>query len=114
MAQIKLHKEKKTRKAKAKSCLYAAVSPTIFTRIMRLDSTKAMWDYSKEEYEGDEKIRGSVKSWGMLRSSARRRLRSKMKSNVDDDQSVKGRRSNVRVAKLLFENLSDVKKPKPI
>ncbi|PKI37244.1 hypothetical protein CRG98_042371 [Punica granatum] len=42
MAQIELHKEKKTRKAKAKSCLYAAVSPTIFTRIMRLESAKAI------------------------------------------------------------------------
>ncbi|PKI58830.1 hypothetical protein CRG98_020820 [Punica granatum] len=57
MAQIKLHKEKKTRKAKAKSCLYAAVSPTVFTRIMRLKSAKSIWDYLKEEYERDEKIR---------------------------------------------------------
>lgn len=30
--QIKTHKEKKTRKAKA--CVYAAVSPNIFSRIM--------------------------------------------------------------------------------
>lgn len=30
MAQIKLHKEKKTRKSKANSCLYAALSPTFF------------------------------------------------------------------------------------
>ncbi|PKI58594.1 hypothetical protein CRG98_020983 [Punica granatum] len=56
MAEIKLHKEKKTRKAKAKSCLYAAMSPTIFNRIMRLELAKVIWDYLKEEYEGDEKI----------------------------------------------------------
>ncbi|XP_031387213.1 uncharacterized protein LOC116200504 [Punica granatum] len=70
MAQIKLHKEKKTRKAKAKSCLYAAVSPTIFTRVMRLESAKAIWDYLKEEYEGDEKIRG-MKVLNLLREFER-------------------------------------------
>ncbi|PKI66942.1 hypothetical protein CRG98_012705 [Punica granatum] len=58
MVQIELHKEKKSRKAKAKSCLYAVVSSTIFTRIMRLESAKAIWDYLQEEYEGDDKIRG--------------------------------------------------------
>ncbi|PKI59931.1 hypothetical protein CRG98_019704 [Punica granatum] len=56
--QIRYHKERVTRKAKAKSCQYAAVSSTIFTRIMRLKSAKAIWDYLKEEYEGGEKIRG--------------------------------------------------------
>jgi len=56
MAQIKNHKEKKTRKAKAKSCLFARVSTTIFTRIMTLKSTKSIWDYLKVEYAGDERI----------------------------------------------------------
>ena len=32
--QIKIHKDKTTRKAKAKACLYAAISPAIFSRIM--------------------------------------------------------------------------------
>ncbi|KAH9805142.1 hypothetical protein KPL71_002337 [Citrus sinensis] len=36
MAQIKAHKEKKTKKSRAKACLFAAVSSTIFTRIMSL------------------------------------------------------------------------------
>ncbi|PKI41284.1 hypothetical protein CRG98_038305 [Punica granatum] len=54
--QIRYHKESVTRKAKAKSCMYATVSPTIFTRIMRLESAKSIWDYLNEEYEGDEKI----------------------------------------------------------
>ena len=36
VAQIKNHKERKTRKSKAKACLFAAVSTTIFTRIMAL------------------------------------------------------------------------------
>lgn len=48
MAQIKNHKEKKTRKAKAKSCLFAGVSTTIFTRIMTLKSAKKIWDYLKQ------------------------------------------------------------------
>ncbi|KAH9678769.1 hypothetical protein KPL71_025858 [Citrus sinensis] len=57
MAQIKAHKEKKTKKSRAKACLFAAVSSTIFTRIMSLKSAKAIWDYLKSEYEGDERIK---------------------------------------------------------
>ena len=58
MAQIKNHKEKKTRKSKAKACLFSAVSATIFTRIMSLKSAKAIWDYLKAEYESDDRIKG--------------------------------------------------------
>ncbi|KAF2316800.1 hypothetical protein GH714_042141 [Hevea brasiliensis] len=58
MAQIKNHKDKKTRKSKAKASLYATVSPTIFSRIMTLGSVKAVWDFLKEKYQGDERIRG--------------------------------------------------------
>ena len=45
-------------KSKAKACLFAAVSPMVFTRIMFLKSAKEIWDYLKPEYEGDERIRG--------------------------------------------------------
>ncbi|XP_022727941.1 uncharacterized protein LOC111283641 [Durio zibethinus] len=58
MAQIKAQKEKKTKKSKAKACLFAAVSSIIFTRIMSLKSAKEIWDYLKNEYEGDERIKG--------------------------------------------------------
>ena len=58
MTQIKHQKEKRTRKSKAKACLFAAVSYTLFTRIMSLKSAKAVWDYLKTEYEGDERVRG--------------------------------------------------------
>ncbi|XP_060200506.1 uncharacterized protein LOC132628757 [Lycium barbarum] len=58
MAQIKSHKEKKTRKSKVKATLFVAVSTTIFTRIMSLTSPKEIWDYLKNEYVGDERIRG--------------------------------------------------------
>ncbi|PKI56464.1 hypothetical protein CRG98_023102 [Punica granatum] len=64
--QIKIHKERVTRKANAKSCLYSVVSPTMFTRIMRLDSVKAIWDYLKDKYEGDERIRG-MKALNLVR-----------------------------------------------
>ncbi|XP_015078294.1 uncharacterized protein LOC107022100 [Solanum pennellii] len=58
MAQIKNHQERKIRKSKAKACLFAAVSSTVFTRIISLISTKEVWDYLKAEYEGDERIIG--------------------------------------------------------
>ncbi|PKI58680.1 hypothetical protein CRG98_020946 [Punica granatum] len=71
--QIKFHKEGVTRKTKAKSCLYFVVSPAIFTRIMRLDYAKAIWDYLKEEYEGDERIRG-IKVLNLLREFEQQRM----------------------------------------
>ena len=58
MAQVKNHKERKTRKSKAKACLFAAISATIFTRIMSLKSAKVIWSYLKFEYEGDDRIKG--------------------------------------------------------
>ncbi|KAK2632110.1 hypothetical protein EUGRSUZ_L01985 [Eucalyptus grandis] len=64
--QIKYHKERITRKAKAKSCLYATVSSPIFTRIMRCDS-------AKDEYGGDEKIR-SMKVLNLLREFERQQM----------------------------------------
>ncbi|KAE8666817.1 hypothetical protein F3Y22_tig00112491pilonHSYRG00345 [Hibiscus syriacus] len=58
VAQIKNHKEKRQRKSKAKSCLFNAVSATVFTRIMTLKSAKEIWDFLKMKYEGNEKIKG--------------------------------------------------------
>ena len=40
MAQIKSQKEKKMKRSKAKTCLFAVVSPMVFTRIMSLKSVK--------------------------------------------------------------------------
>ncbi|CAJ2627755.1 unnamed protein product [Trifolium pratense] len=57
MAQLKNHRQKKIRKAKAKSCLFAGVSKTIFTRIMSLKTAREIWNYLKEEYAGDDRIR---------------------------------------------------------
>lgn len=58
MAQIKAHKEKKTKKSKAKACLFATVSSTILTRIMTLKSAYEIWNYLKTKYEGNERIKG--------------------------------------------------------
>ena len=58
MVQVKAYKEKKTKKSKAKTCLFTTMSLMIFTRIMFLKTTKAIWDYLKEEYVGDEMIKG--------------------------------------------------------
>ncbi|XP_017438417.1 uncharacterized protein LOC108344493 [Vigna angularis] len=74
VAQIKNHKEKKTQKAKAKSCLYAGISATIFSRIMSLKSAKAIWDYLKREYTGDEKIR-SMQVLNLMREFELQRMK---------------------------------------
>ena len=39
-AQLKYHKERKTRKAKTKSVLYSSVSQNVFTRIKTLKTAK--------------------------------------------------------------------------
>ncbi|XP_020237844.1 uncharacterized protein LOC109817061 [Cajanus cajan] len=58
VAQLKNHKERKTRKAKAKACLFSSVSKIIFTRIMNLNSAKDIWNYLKSEYQGSEQTKG--------------------------------------------------------
>ncbi|KAF2306341.1 hypothetical protein GH714_016833 [Hevea brasiliensis] len=58
MAQMKSFKERKARKSKAKNCLFAAVSSSIFTKIMSLKTAFDIWNYLKKEYEGNEKIKG--------------------------------------------------------
>lgn len=58
VAQIKNHREKKQRTSKAKATLFAAVSHTIFYRIMTLKTVKEIWDFLKGEYKGNERIKG--------------------------------------------------------
>lgn len=72
--QIRVHKESVTRKAKAKSCLYAAVSPFIFNRIMKFPTAKDIWNFLKIEYEGDEKIRG-MKALNLIREFERQQMK---------------------------------------
>ncbi|XP_031392356.1 uncharacterized protein LOC116204427 [Punica granatum] len=72
--QIKIHKERVTKKAKAKACLYAAVSPAIFTRIMVLGSAKEIWDFLEVEYRGNERIKG-MKVLNLIREFERMQMK---------------------------------------
>ena len=58
VAQIRNHKERKQRKSKAKATFLATVSSTILARIMTLKTTNKIWDFLKQEYEGNEKVEG--------------------------------------------------------
>ncbi|XP_022971788.1 uncharacterized protein LOC111470466 [Cucurbita maxima] len=80
VAQIKVQKEKKTRKSKAKACLFATVSQMIFMRIMSLKKEKEIWDYLSAEYEGDERI-GGMKVLNLIRDFELQKMK--------DSESVK-------------------------
>ena len=55
---IETYKEKVTMKAKARACLHAALPFAIFSRIMALKPSKEIWEFLKNEYEGEERIKG--------------------------------------------------------
>lgn len=74
LAQVKVQREKKTRKARAKSCLFSAVAPAIFSRIMALESACSIWDYLESEYRGDDKIRG-MKALNLIREFERDQMK---------------------------------------
>ncbi|KAJ8643914.1 hypothetical protein MRB53_005662 [Persea americana] len=46
------------RKSKAKASLFAAISSSIFTKVMTLKTTKGIMDFLKKEYEGNERVKG--------------------------------------------------------
>lgn len=58
LAQIKSQKERKLRKSKARATLFALISSTIFIKIMTLKTAKEIWDFLKQEYEGNERVKG--------------------------------------------------------
>lgn len=58
MAQIKNQKGRKTRKSKAKACLFVVVSTTIFTRVMSLKTTKAIFGIFSRKCMLERRIRG--------------------------------------------------------
>nr|KYP39847.1 hypothetical protein KK1_038839 [Cajanus cajan] len=74
VGQMKIHKEKKIKKAKTKSYPFACVSKNVFTRIMTLKSAKEIWDYLKEEYVGDERIR-SIQVLNLMREFEIQRMK---------------------------------------
>ncbi|RVW87520.1 hypothetical protein CK203_036356 [Vitis vinifera] len=74
VAQMKLHKERRTKKAKAKACLFAAVSPSIFIKIMKIDSAAEIWEYLNEEYKGDERIK-NMQVMNLIREFEMKKIR---------------------------------------
>lgn len=57
LQQIKSHKEKTSKLFKAKTCLYSAVSETLFTRIINLETAFQIWQYLKREFQGNARTR---------------------------------------------------------
>lgn len=55
--QLKRYEEDVFKKPRALSCLHAAISDSVFSRIMNLRNPKQVWDKLKEEFEGDERIK---------------------------------------------------------
>ncbi|XP_010544482.1 PREDICTED: uncharacterized protein LOC104817103, partial [Tarenaya hassleriana] len=102
--QLKNHKEKVMRKAKAKSCMFAAVSPSIMIKIMKLQSAKGMWEFLKKEYEGDEKIRG-LKVLNLLREFERQ----KMKENESVKDYIDRLVDIINKVRILGTEVDDVK-----
>lgn len=74
MTQLKNHKERKTKKSKAKATLFSAVSEHIFTRIMNLGSAKDIWDYLKKEYQGNERTK-SMQILNLIREFEMQRMK---------------------------------------
>ncbi|XP_019057301.1 PREDICTED: uncharacterized protein LOC109116397 [Tarenaya hassleriana] len=85
--QLRNNRERVTKKSKAKSCLFAAVTPSILIKIMNLDSAKEMWDFLKTEYEGDEKIR-SMKVLNLLREFEKQQMKNDETVKVYVDRLV--------------------------
>ncbi|XP_052193118.1 uncharacterized protein LOC127801765 [Diospyros lotus] len=108
MAQIKAHKEKKTRKSKAKACLFAAVSPTVFTRIMSFKSAKEIWDYLKSEYAGEERIK-SMQILNLIREFELQRMR-EFESIKDYSDKLLGIANRVRLLGAEFKDSRIVEK----
>ncbi|TXG72546.1 hypothetical protein EZV62_001125 [Acer yangbiense] len=57
IAQIKQHEEEKMKRDKAVTCLHSALTDSVFTSIMHLETSKEIWDELKERYEGSERVR---------------------------------------------------------
>ncbi|KAH0679210.1 hypothetical protein KY284_020295 [Solanum tuberosum] len=74
MNQMKHHKENKTRKAKAKACLFSLVSPSILTRIMQMKSVAEIWEYLKKEYQGNEKVQ-NMQVMNLIREFEMKRMK---------------------------------------
>ncbi|TXG70326.1 hypothetical protein EZV62_005261 [Acer yangbiense] len=57
IAQIKQYEEEKMKRDKAVTCLHSALTDSVFTSIMHLETTKSIWDELKSRFEGSEKVK---------------------------------------------------------
>ncbi|XP_031255131.1 uncharacterized protein LOC116113122 [Pistacia vera] len=57
MQQIKAHKERVTKKYKAKTCLHSVISQGLFTKIMNFQLAYQIWQYLRVEFQGNERTR---------------------------------------------------------
>ncbi|XP_074379364.1 retrovirus-related Pol polyprotein from transposon TNT 1-94 isoform X2 [Apium graveolens] len=85
MAQMKHHKERKTKKSKARAVLFSAVSSDIFTRIMTMKTSFEIWNFLKSEYEGDERIKG-MQVLNLVREFEMQRMRESETIKVYSDR----------------------------
>ncbi|TXG70323.1 hypothetical protein EZV62_005258 [Acer yangbiense] len=57
IAQIKQYEEEKMKRDKAVTCLHSALTDSVFTSIMHLETAKSIWDELKSRFEGSEKVK---------------------------------------------------------
>ncbi|CAL5381550.1 unnamed protein product [Camellia sinensis] len=100
--EIKIHKERTTKKYKAKSCLHSAVSEAIFTKIMTLESAKNIWDYLRTESQGNDRSR-SMQVMNLRREFEMQRMKESETIKEYSDRLL----SIVNKVRLLGEDLSD-------
>ena len=57
LAQIKHHSEEKSKKFKAKTSIFSALSEDVFTKILSCETPKQIWDSLRQEYQGNDQTR---------------------------------------------------------
>ncbi|TXG70375.1 hypothetical protein EZV62_005310 [Acer yangbiense] len=57
IAQIKQYEEEKMKRDKAVTCLHSALTDSVFTSIMHLETEKSIWDELKSRFEGSERVK---------------------------------------------------------
>ncbi|KAF3664873.1 putative protein ASPARTIC PROTEASE IN GUARD CELL 2-like [Capsicum annuum] len=72
--QMRHHKERKTRKVKAKACLFSAVSASILTRIIQMKSAVEIWEYLENEYQGNERVQ-NMQVMNLIREFEMKRMK---------------------------------------
>eukprot|EP00257_Ricinus_communis_P019052 XP_015577922.1 uncharacterized protein LOC107261659 [Ricinus communis] len=109
MAQIKNYRDRKQQKSKAKASLFAAVSTSIFNRIITMRTAKEIWDFLKQEYEGDERVRG-IKSLNLCREFELEKMK-ELETIKEYSDKLLGIVNNVRLLGFDFSDSRIVQEP---